>query len=383
MVPGGRSAPALDGSPQSRVDAGAKRKPRPRALPRQRSRCRKRVGRRQACCWAFVLAMVLLTVRSQRRLDLSTLLRNKLLGLPGRDAAPADHILSESEVQRALLNTKFEAAMASPLHEELAPYTMMRDYSCSMCASVYAQPADATTGRGGAARKPLTSSDSAAGFTQPNGSRTAGKSAAGKPAAPPPRTKHAPLKAIVLVLPYRDRERNLDLFLRRIARYASDRPGERWIVYRIEQNDQQLFNKGWLFNAGFDAFAADEPLLANSTAVCVVEHDIDMLPEPGVEYNWCQQPIQLASEIECSSRVYKSAHAYSLPYLNSGGAVVSMTPQHWRLVNGWAPECGGRFRFPPPEKNELVLSIETGCTDTVSFSTKTKHPVLTRPIPYR
>ena len=51
-----------------------------------------------------------------------------------------------------------------------------------------------------------------------------------------------------------------------------------------------------------------------------------------------------------------------------------------RLAKLWAPECGGRIGFPPPEKNELVLSIKMGCADTVPFSVKTKHPVLTRPI---
>ena len=34
-------------------------------------------------------------------------------------------------------------------------------------------------------------------------------------------------------------------------------------------------------------------------------------------------------------------------------------------VSIWAPEFGGRNDFPPPEKNELVLFITTGCTDTV------------------
>ena len=40
-----------------------------------------------------------------------------------------------------------------------------------------------------------------------------------------------------------------------------------------------------------------------------------------------------------------------------------------------APECGGRNRFPPtPEKNELVLSIEMGCEDTVPFQSKPNTP---------
>ena len=40
----------------------------------------------------------------------------------------------------------------------------------------------------------------------------------------------------------------------------------------------------------------------------------------------------------------------------------------------------GRIGFPPPEKNELVLSIWNGVRRHCTFSTKTKHPVLTRPI---
>ena len=36
----------------------------------------------------------------------------------------------------------------------------------------------------------------------------------------------------------------------------------------------------------------------------------------------------------------------------------------------WAPEFGGRNGFPPPKKHELVLSIEMGCADTVTFPPK-------------
>ena len=42
----------------------------------------------------------------------------------------------------------------------------------------------------------------------------------------------------------------------------------------------------------------------------------------------------------------------------------------------WGQEIG----LPPPENNELVLSIRMGCADTVPFQPKTNHPVLTRPI---
>ena len=48
------------------------------------------------------------------------------------------------------------------------------------------------------------------------------------------------------------------------------------------------------------------------------------------------------------------------------------------FVIAWAPEFGGRIGFPPPEKNELVLSrkfpIGIGCSDTVPFQRKPNTP---------
>ena len=58
------------------------------------------------------------------------------------------------------------------------------------------------------------------------------------------------------------------------------------------------------------------------------------------------------------------------------------------VVWTWAPEWFlnlGRlgFEIPPPEKNALVFSTETGRTDAVPLPRRAKHPVLTRPISNR
>ena len=50
------------------------------------------------------------------------------------------------------------------------------------------------------------------------------------------------------------------------------------------------------------------------------------------------------------------------------------TFDHFSHVLLWAPEFGGRNGFPPPEKNELVLSIKMGCADTVPFQSKPSTP---------
>ena len=71
-------------------------------------------------------------------------------------------------------------------------------------------------------------------------------------------------------------------------------------------------------------------------------------------------------------------HAHALPggpCVSLGGGLDEVRPeQRDAPALTWAPAFGGRKRFPPPEKNELVLSIETGCADTVPFQPKPNNP---------
>ena len=55
---------------------------------------------------------------------------------------------------------------------------------------------------------------------------------------------------------------------------------------------------------------------------------------------------------------------------------IAMSHGNWisQDVVRWAPEFGGRNGFPPPEKSELVLSIETGCARTVLFLSEPNTP---------
>ncbi|CAJ1415016.1 unnamed protein product [Effrenium voratum] len=70
-----------------------------------------------------------------------------------------------------------------------------------------------------------------------------------------------------------------------------------WKVFVVEQFDNQLFNRGYLFNVGFH-FATLEEQKTGEKFDCVVMHDIDILPTPVVDYGWCQWPNQLSGEIE-------------------------------------------------------------------------------------
>ena len=55
-------------------------------------------------------------------------------------------------------------------------------------------------------------------------------------------------------------------------------------------------------------------------------------------------------------------------------SVFGVEPIDARYCAGLQNLGAGRNGFPPPEKNELVLSIEMGCTDTVPFQSRLNTP---------
>ena len=61
--------------------------------------------------------------------------------------------------------------------------------------------------------------------------------------------------------------------------------------------------------------------------------DIDIIPLQMVDYGWCIWPNQIAGEIECWQ--------WTVPYVESVGGVVSLSPRHWQLINGFSNEYEG------------------------------------------
>ena len=136
---------------------------------------------------------------------------------------------------------------------------------------------------------------------------------------------------IALIVPYRNRELQLQNFTDWLFRHLllsqpqSPAGGQRWLVYVMEQDDDLNFNKGFLVNAGLQLLQKNEPQLfaddardhANqqSPQTCIVQHDVDFLPVGPVDYSSCEWPRQLSAEIACSRSVYHAPNAYGLfPY---------------------------------------------------------------------
>lgn len=124
-----------------------------------------------------------------------------------------------------------------------------------------------------------------------------------------------------IVVPYRDREFHLKIFKDHMKNYLSTYfPEHKFDIWIIEQADDELFNRGWLMNVGLTELSKVQD------SGCVVLHDVDMVPQPGVPYTQCDWPIQLGSEMEHRN--------WTVRYEQYCGGVVSMRLEHWKQING-------------------------------------------------
>lgn len=171
-------------------------------------------------------------------------------------------------------------------------------------------------------------------------------------------------KTIALVIPFRDRGVHLERFRERmqahVESWRSRGVGHTWVVFVVEQFDNALFNRGWLFNVGFQ-LSREHAKKTGTLFDCVVMQDIDLLPEDAVDYGWCIWPMQLSGEIECWS--------WSVPYPDNVGGVTSMSPSHWNAINGFSNEYEGwggeddDLYFRLKQNHLLKGTCHTWCND--------------------
>lgn len=113
-------------------------------------------------------------------------------------------------------------------------------------------------------------------------------------------TRHTEgIPRIAIIVPYRDRQRNLELFLRNMHPFLSKQPIY-YGIFIVEPEANLTFNKGISMNAGFlESLKVDQ-------WDCFIFHDVDLLPESELNIYGCDkiQPRLLAVAI--------SAYGYSL-----------------------------------------------------------------------
>jgi hypothetical protein len=130
-------------------------------------------------------------------------------------------------------------------------------------------------------------------------------------------------KKIGVVVPFRNRYDQLDIFKERITKYLSEKNISYEIII-VEQDDAKLFNRGMLLNIGF-TYA--EKLKCKY----VVFHDIDMLPID-VDYGYSTTPLHLATNFLNNERELFDTYF---------GGVTMFNVKDFKKINGYSNKYWG------------------------------------------
>ena len=131
---------------------------------------------------------------------------------------------------------------------------------------------------------------------------------------------------LAIIVPYRDRRDELDIFLPHMEEFLANKN----IDYKLiiaEQSDDRPFNYGKLCNA------AVNEIIDQYDYFCF--HDIDLLPiNDSADYTYKEQPTQLAYENENEDII--------LPYPEYFGGVVILSRDIFLKINGFGNDYWGK-----------------------------------------
>jgi hypothetical protein len=157
---------------------------------------------------------------------------------------------------------------------------------------------------------------------------------------------------LAIIVPYRDRQDHLDVFVPHMREFLKDKDIE-YDIFIIEQSDDRPFNYGKLCNAAVKEISEEYTYFAF--------HDIDMLPiSDECDYSWPEVPTHLATNVE--------SHDNKLPYPQYFGGVVLINREDFEDVNGYSNEYYG-YGF---EDLDLLYRIERAGLPLETFYDKNK-----------
>ncbi|TGZ61694.1 hypothetical protein CRM22_007855 [Opisthorchis felineus] len=127
-------------------------------------------------------------------------------------------------------------------------------------------------------------------------------------------------QAVALLIPYRNRERNLRIFLNNMFSFLCSQQLEYSIII-VEQSDNTTFNRAALFNIGFKE---SERIRRFD---CFILHDVDKLPEDEyLPYHCERNPVHLSGALD--------TYAYKLPYKTFFGGVSAISRDQMIRIRG-------------------------------------------------
>ncbi|XP_017774070.1 PREDICTED: beta-1,4-galactosyltransferase 6 [Nicrophorus vespilloides] len=128
-----------------------------------------------------------------------------------------------------------------------------------------------------------------------------------------------PLYRTAILVPYRNREEQLSIFINYIHHYLQ-KLLIHYKIFIVEQNNTGLFNRAKMFNVG-----ALEAIKQNFS--CLILHDVDLLPlSSGNIYACSKFPRHMSSSLD--------TFRFNLPYLGLMGGVISIQTNQFEAVNG-------------------------------------------------
>ena len=130
---------------------------------------------------------------------------------------------------------------------------------------------------------------------------------------------------LAIIVPYRDRQEHLDVFVPHMYEFLKDK-GIDYTIFIAEQTDDRPFNYGKLCNVVTKEVGEEYTYFAF--------HDVDMLPmNDDCDYGYPDSPTHLASNVE--------AHGGELPYPQYFGGVIVISREDFENANGYSNEYWG------------------------------------------
>ncbi|XP_066588833.1 beta-1,4-N-acetylgalactosaminyltransferase bre-4-like [Prorops nasuta] len=131
-----------------------------------------------------------------------------------------------------------------------------------------------------------------------------------------------PLFNVAIILPYRNRQTQLSIFMNYIHPFLQAQNLE-YRIFVIEQSPMREFNRAKLFNVGY----------AEATKIndfhCFIFQDIDLIPQNLDNIYACtKMPRHMSSSV--------NTFRYNLPYTGLFGGAIALTRKQFEKVNGFS-----------------------------------------------
>ncbi|XP_037915119.1 beta-1,4-galactosyltransferase 6 [Hermetia illucens] len=128
-----------------------------------------------------------------------------------------------------------------------------------------------------------------------------------------------PRYSAAIIIPYRQREQQLNKFLTYMHNYLR-KQRIHYRIFLIEQFDRKPFNRAKLFNIG-------SVVAAEYGFPCLILHDVDLMPlNLGQMYACTECPRHMCSSLD--------EFRFNLPYEGLFGGAVAIRAQQFRFING-------------------------------------------------